>query len=345
MGAQWRNRRPEALADARHRLKSAIREQQFQQFVFWRQWATLKQYAAGFGVRLIGDVPIFVASDSVDVWAHPELFWLDDAGRPTVVAGVPPDYFSRTGQLWGNPLHRWDAHKQSGYAWWIARLRSAMHCMDLVRLDHFRGFEGYWEIPAGQPTAELGRWVKGPDADFFTAVQNALGKLPLIAENLGVITPEVEALRKRFRLPGMRVLQFAFSGPDNTFLPHHHRRNTVAYTGTHDNDTTIGWYNTAPDEEKAYMRDYLGHDVTEPAWDLIRLAWSSVAKIVIAPLQDVLNLGTEARMNFPGKAEGNWAWRFSERVLSADVRDRLAKLTEIYDRAPKAAKDHADRPT
>jgi 4-alpha-glucanotransferase len=249
-----------------------------------------------------------------------------------VVAGVPPDYFSATGQLWGNPHYDWAAMKKSGYAWWIARMKAALTQVDLVRLDHFRGFEAYWEIPAENVTAEIGQWVPGPGADLLTALRDALGSLPLIAEDLGVITPGVEALRDQFNLPGMRILQFAFSGPDNRFLPHHYTRNTVVYTGTHDNDTTIGWYDEAGEGERWFLHRYLPNVGNDIAWDLIRTAWSSVADYAVAPLQDLLRLPTAARMNFPGRPAGNWTWRFTTGQVTPALVDRLGDLTGLYSR-------------
>jgi 4-alpha-glucanotransferase len=246
---------------------------------------------------------------------------------------VPPDYFSATGQLWGNPLYDWERLRQTGYAWWVARLRSALRHVDLVRLDHFRGFEAYWEVPAGMATAEVGCWVKGPGADLFEALRRALGGLPILAEDLGLITREVEELRDHLQLPGMRILQFAFGGAtEDRFLPHNYDYNTVVYTGTHDNDTTHGWYATLGERESHFLRRYVGRGDGDVAWDLIRLAWGSVADYALAPLQDVLSLGTEARMNLPGRPAGNWGWRFSEGMLTPEVLDRLAGMTEIYSR-------------
>jgi 4-alpha-glucanotransferase len=338
-GADWRQwprdlllRNPLALDRARRDLRGPVGRYKFEQFLFARQWKALKDYAGERGVRLMGDAPIFVSSDSADVWANPELFLLDEQRRPTAVAGVPPDYFSPTGQLWGNPLYDWDAMRRTGYAWWVARLRAALELVDLVRLDHFRGFEAYWEVPAGMPTAEKGRWVRGPGDDLFEVVRSALGGLPLVAEDLGLITPDVEALRARLGLPGMRILQFAFGGPDNRYLPHHYEHNTVVYTGTHDNDTTAGWYASLPEHERAFLHRYLpglGQDV---AWDLIRLAWSSVADYALAPLQDLLSLPTQARMNSPGRAAGNWSWRFTAGQVTPALIDRLADLTALYSR-------------
>ena len=271
-----RRRVPGAIEEARRIHAEGMERQVFYQFLFFRQWEVLRRHAAGKGVRIIGDVPIFVAPDSADLWARPDLFKLDEAQRPARVAGVPPDYFSPTGQLW-NPLYRWEAHAATGFAWWAARLRAILEWVDLVRLDHFRGFAAAWEIPADSPTAEMGRWEPGPGAAFFETMREKLGSLPVIAEDLGVITPEVIELRDRFELPGMKVLQFAFSGPDNLFLPHVFPQNCVVYTGTHDNDTSRGWFRSAPDEERDFCRRYLGRDGTDIAWDLIRAkkSWPS----------------------------------------------------------------------
>ncbi|HEV3258287.1 MAG TPA: 4-alpha-glucanotransferase [Gemmataceae bacterium] len=339
-GASWQEWPPElilrespALQRGRQQLADRVGLHKFRQFLFFRQWRDLKTYANARGIKLIGDVPIFIASDSADVWANPQLFQLDEKRQPRVVAGVPPDYFSATGQLWGNPLYDWKAMKQAGYAWWVARLRATLEQVDLIRLDHFRGFEAYWEVQAGRPTAEFGRWVKGPGADLIGTLREALGGLPLIAEDLGVITPEVEALREQFDLPGMRILQFAFGGAaEDRFLPHNYERHTVAYTGTHDNDTTRGWYEAITEEERHHLRRYSARDGSDVAWDLIRLAWASVADWALAPLQDVLDLGTEARMNLPGRPWGNWCWRYTEDLLSPEVLDRLGDMTELYGR-------------
>ena len=325
-----RSRVPAALGEMRQSLASAILRFKFLQFLFFRQWNAVKAYARQLGIKIIGDMPIFVAIDSADVWAHPDLFYLDEAGRPTVVAGVPPDYFSPTGQLWGNPLYRWEVHQASGYSWWLERIKSTLKQVDIVRIDHFRGFAGYWEIPAGSPTAEKGRWVSAPGTDFFDVVQNNLGNLPILAEDLGLITPDVIELRERFELPGMKILQFSFSGPDNIFLPHNLPRNCVVYTGTHDNDTTVGWYETAPEEEKDYARRYLNVDGRDFAWDLIRAAWRSVSLFALAPMQDFLGLGTEARMNYPSRLGGNWEWRLLESDLSDSLQGRIKELNWLY---------------
>lgn len=340
-GAAWNQfeldlvtRQPEALHRARRELAEQISTIEFIQYQFFRQWGSVKQYANSRGVRIMGDIPIFVAYDSADVWANQELFYLDEKGNPTVVAGVPPDFFSETGQLWGNPLYRWDRLKATGYAWWVARLRQSLSMVDLVRIDHFRGFEAYWEVPASEKTAVRGRWVKGPGADLFTVVAKELGPLPIVVEDLGLITEEVINLREELGYPGMKVLQFAFGDTaQNPYLPHNYEKNCVVYTGTHDNDTTWGWYRTLPDWMKDRIRRYLARDDQDIVWDLIRLASSSVADMAIFPLQDVLNLGSEARMNFPGKAEGNWAWRVRSEQLTDDVAARLAELTLLYGRA------------
>ncbi len=326
-------RKPAALQKVRQDLADPMALHRFRQFLFYRQWRALKEYARQRNIRLIGDVPIFVADDSADVWINPELFLLDSRRQPAFISGVPPDYFSNTGQLWGNPLYNWQAHQSSGYAWWTARLRAALAQVDLVRLDHFRGFEAYWEVPAGQATAQNGRWVKGPGADFLRVLRDQLGGLPLIAEDLGVITPEVRQLRLEFNLPGMRILQFAFGGaPERRFLPHRHVRNTVVYTGTHDNDTTHGWYETLTPDELSFLRRYAPSTDNDISWDLIRLAWMSVADYAITPLQDVFSLGSEARMNRPGRPWGNWRWRFRADMLTETMLDRLAELTETYER-------------
>ncbi len=341
-GAPWptwetdiRQRETQALEAARRSLAEAIEKQAFFQFLFFSQWRNLKNYANQRGVRIIGDIPIFVAHDSAEVWAHPELFFLDEHGNPTVVAGVPPDYFSATGQLWGNPLYRWDVHAQDGYAWWLARLRTVLELVDIVRLDHFRGFAAYWEIPAGEETAINGRWTPGPGAAFFTAVEAALGSLPLIAEDLGEITPDVVALREQFHLPGMKILVFAFSDDArNPFLPHNYPQNCVVYTGTHDNDTATGWYQRAPEKERDFARRYLARDGHDIAWDLIRAAWSSVAVFSIAPLQDLLSLDNSARMNYPSRAGGNWQWRMPAHALTEALRYRLQEQNRLYGRTP-----------
>jgi 4-alpha-glucanotransferase len=330
-------REPGPLTRARERLEDAIGRHRLGQFLFFRQWQGLREHAKTSGVRIVGDAPIFVAHDSADLWAHRELFRLDARGLPEVVAGVPPDYFSSTGQLWGNPLYDWEALSRTGYRWWIDRLRMAHRLVDLVRLDHFIGFERYWEVPAGSATAQGGRWMPGPGAGLLDAVRAALGGLPVIAEDLGLVTPEVEALRLRYGLPGMRVLQFAFAGAvEARFLPHRYDRNTVVYTGTHDNDTTRGWFASATPRERQLLQRYLGREVREEdaSWELVRLAWASVADLAVAPLQDLLSLGSEARMNLPGSATGNWRWRLLPDQLGDALLDRLAELTATYGREP-----------
>jgi 4-alpha-glucanotransferase len=272
----------------------------------------------------------------VDVWSHREVFQLDENGQPTVVAGVPPDYFSKTGQRWGNPLYRWDALAKTGYRWWLNRIHAVLEYVDIARIDHFRGLAGYWEIPASEPTAVNGTWRKGPGTDFFEAVRKEFGRdLPIIAEDLGMITPDVLALRDQFELPGMKVLQFAFgSGHSNAFLPHNFTQNFVVYTGTHDNDTTRGWYESTDEAAKHHVRRYVGTDGKDIAWDLIRVASESVADLAIFPYQDVLNLGTEGRMNRPGEAAGNWDWRFRWDEVAPEAASRLLELTELFGRAP-----------
>jgi 4-alpha-glucanotransferase len=342
-------RQPAALRNWSSRLAEAIDGEAFSQFQFHRQWRSLKRYANARGIRLMGDVPIFVAHDSADVWVNQNLFHLDDRGRPTHVAGVPPDYFSATGQLWGNPLYRWDRLGADGYAWWLARLRHALGQFDLVRLDHFRGFEAFWEIPALAETAAAGRWVAGPGSAFFRRLVDVLGPLPLVAEDLGVITPAVDALRDEFGFPGMRILQFAFGDDPKSsdYRPHNFPRNCVVYTGTHDNDTTAGWFHSQAgtgttrtaaqiSRERETTLHYLGTDGHDISWDLIRLALASVADTAIVPVQDILSLGTRARMNLPGTAVGNWCWRFQTGDLAPASADRLGELATLYDRRPQA---------
>lgn len=333
-----RQRDPDALAQARQAHARAIDWQQFLQFLFFRHWARLKAYANEHGIKIIGDAPIFVAFDSADVWAHQQRFFLDAHGNPSVVAGVPPDYFSPTGQRWGNPLYRWSTMASDGYAWWVARLRASFSQVDILRLDHFRGFAAYWEVPATEETAMNGRWVKGPGADLFAHLERALGHLPIIAEDLGLITPDVHALRDQFDFPGMKVLQFAFGEPENPYLPHYHVPNCVVYTGTHDNNTSVGWFQDLSEPEREQVRAYLGRDGADIAWDLIRLALMSVADLAIVPFQDVLRLGADARMNTPGHLGQNWAWRFRSEALNEGLAGGLRFLTAIYDRLPAALK-------
>jgi 4-alpha-glucanotransferase len=328
-------RDPVAMEIARRELADAIAAQQFRQFLFFRQWNNLREHARRLGVKVFGDAPIFVAPDSADVWGNPDQFLLDKDRRPKVVAGVPPDYFSATGQLWGNPLYDWDRMKADGYAWWIARIKANLRQVDLVRLDHFRGFEAAWHIPANAKTAQVGEWIKGPGADLLTALKRALGGLSLVAEDLGLISKEVHALRDDFQLPGMYILQFAYGGAvEFRFLPHNHIRNAVVYTGTHDNDTTLGWWNAITENERQFLRRYDPHVDEDPVWHLIRTAWASVADFAIVPMQDVLTLGSEARMNVPGTPSGNWTWRMTDEQLTSPALGRLAELTELYYRQP-----------
>lgn len=323
----------EACRQASDALGAEIGAQKYQQWQFWRQWHRVRSYADAHGIGIIGDVPIFVAHDSADVWCNQHLFLLDSSGRPRVVAGVPPDYFSQTGQLWGNPLYNWDAMADEGYGWWIARIRHLLTQFDRVRIDHFRGFEASWQVPASARTAREGSWVAGPGARFFEAVRAAIGGVPFIAEDLGVITPQVEALRDQFGLPGMKVLQFAFdSDASNPYLPHNHLSNSIVYTGTHDNDTTLGWSSALSPAVRKAMTSYLGSSGKTPAEDLIRTALMSVAQMAILPMQDLLGLASEARMNRPGTSEGNWGWRMQPGCLTADLAAGWSELLSRYGR-------------
>jgi 4-alpha-glucanotransferase len=328
-------------------LRDDIDAHKFFQFLFFKQWFGLKSYCNERGISVIGDVPIFVAEDSADVWTNPHQFKLDGNGRPLVVAGVPPDYFSATGQYWGNPLYHWDHMLADGFKWWIERVRAALQIVDIARIDHFRGFAACWEIPGGDKTAERGRWVEAPGREMFTAIKQALGDLPIIAEDLGVITPDVEKLRDDFGLPGMRILQFAFSSDTkNQDLPHNYHRNVVVYTGTHDNDTTVGWFNSVAGEgstrtakqisaERDFCLRYLHTTGAEIQWDFIRTVLASVANTAIIPLQDLLGLGTDARMNLPNSTSGNWTWRYQANALTGEHSERLKGLTDTYGRAGK----------
>ncbi|GAB4110179.1 MAG: 4-alpha-glucanotransferase [Roseiflexaceae bacterium] len=342
-GAAWNHwepalaaREPAAIEQAKHHLVAEeYTFQAYQQWLFFRQWGNLRRYANERGIKIIGDIPIFVAYDSADVWANPELFFLDHQGNPTVVAGVPPDYFSETGQRWGNPLFRWDVLAEQGYAWWIDRVRSVLSLVDIVRLDHFRGFAAYWEVPAHEETAMNGRWVDGPGAQLFSAMEQALGKLPIIAEDLGLITPDVDALRLQFNFPGMKVLQFGFGGTgEDPYLPHNHAPGYVVYTGTHDNDTTLGWWRACSDAERTFTQLYLGRDGSDISWDLIRVALASVSNTAVVPLQDLFILGSEARMNLPGRLGGNWGWRYTSDMLRPEIAERMRLLTKLYGRLP-----------
>lgn len=336
-----------AMAAISEELFDAIQAEKFYQFLFFRQWEALKEYANRHGVKIIGDVPIFVALDSADVWCNQSKFKLNDDGSPRVVAGVPPDYFSKTGQLWGNPIYNWESMKADGFHWWIARVAHTLKTNDIVRIDHFRGFAASWEVPGGDKTAENGRWVDVPGKELFLALKRALGELPVIAEDLGVITPDVEELRDGFGFPRMKILQFAFGGDANNHdLPHNYTSNCVAYTGTHDNDTTVGWWlsqagagSTRDAEEISHERDfclkYLNTDGDEIHWEMIRAAWASVAHTAIAPLQDLLGLGTEGRMNLPASTAGNWFWRFQKDALTPEIAERLRELSETFGRNQK----------
>lgn len=350
-GAAWTawprplvRREPGALEHARRTLAREVRYHQFVQFVFAEQWRALKAYANRHGIRIFGDLPIYVAHDSADVWGHQDLFFLDDDGQPTVVAGVPPDYFSETGQRWGNPLYRWDRMQQQGFPWWTRRLEAALRQVDILRLDHFRGFGAYWEIPADEETAVRGRWVPAPGAALFETARQRLGKLPVVAENLGIITPDVVALMEHFDFPGMAVLQFAFDSDTRSgFLPHHYTRNLVAYTGTHDNDTMMGWWKKPPPSQppdeavraRRFAHAYLhleGVPEAELPWAFVRAIMASVAQLALFPVQDVLGLGSEARLNTPGSDRGNWAWRLPEGALDVALARRLRHLTCLYGR-------------
>ena len=341
-------RKTKALREAAKSLVDECNFWRFCQWCFDEQWMALKRYANERGVRIVGDMPIFVSAHSADVWAHQRLFDLDASGHPRVIAGVPPDYFSATGQRWGNPLYRWDEHAKDGYAWWSERMRRALKLTDLVRIDHFRGFESYWEIPADAPTAVTGRWLPGPGLAFFTEIRKALGlksakdrsEFRVIAEDLGIITPEVTALRKSAGFPGMRILQFAFDGhSDNTYLPHNFDPHTVVYTGTHDNDTTRGWWQSLSEQDRRYVRRYLGVSGELIHWDLIHAASASVAAVSIVPMQDVLGLDASARMTLPGTTEGSWEWRFSWEQVAPWHAERLAEMGRLHGRTPRRKSD------
>jgi 4-alpha-glucanotransferase len=327
------DRADDAIAHARIELADEIRFHEYIQWLFFAQWATVREAAHARGIRIMGDVPIYVAADSADVWVNREIFQLDERGEPTVVSGVPPDYFSETGQRWGNPLYRWDLLQQTNYRWWVSRVRAALRFADILRVDHFRGFAAYWEIPANEPTAINGRWMPGPGRDLFDAIRVALGDLPIVAEDLGFITPEVHALRKAIGVPGMKILQFAFAQANSSHLPHCYDHNTVAYTGTHDNDTARGWYEEASAEEREAVETYLGvTNADDIAWSLIRAAYTSVAETAIVPAQDILNLGTDARMNMPGEEHDNWSWRLGSDALTTEHAERLRRLAEVSGR-------------
>lgn len=343
-------REPRALGHARKEHHLAIEAHKFYQFLFFKQWRKLKAYCNERNIKIIGDIPIFVAYDSADVWTNPELFKLDKKGNPTVVAGVPPDYFSETGQLWGNPLYNWTKMRESGYLWWIHRVKSVLELFDIIRLDHFRGFAASWEVPFGEKTAKNGKWVPTPGRDLFTVLKATLGELPIIAEDLGVITPDVVALRDDFGFPGMRILQFAFGGDtENHDLPHNYLRNSVVYTGTHDNDTTVGWFNSQAnlgstrtaeqiEHEHRFCLEYLNSKGKHIHWDFIRAVMASVAMFAIVPLQDVLGLGSSARMNLPASEKGNWNWRFQATDINLEMASQLRKMAKVYGRIPPHTK-------
>jgi 4-alpha-glucanotransferase len=339
-------RDPAALKNYRRTLKDRMECQKFQQFEFYRQWDALRKYCNERGILIMGDIPIYVSHESADVWAHPEQFCLDQDGKPTEVSGVPPDYFSETGQLWGNPIYRWTKMERSGFKWWIERFRGTFRLFDLVRLDHFRGFEAYWSVPATEETAMNGRWIKAPGAKLFRTAQKKLGELRVVAENLGDISLEVEQMRRQFGFPGMAVLQFGFGTDPQaaTFRPHNFERELFAYTGTHDNDTVMGWWNSeggdstrTPEHvrrEKAIAQQYLGPSDEPINWKLIRMLFSSIARLAIVPMQDVLGLGSQSRMNMPGLARGNWGWRMADEAFTRKHQERLRGLAEIYERVP-----------
>jgi 4-alpha-glucanotransferase len=343
-GASWyqwdaplAKREKEAIKKAQEKLNELIFYYKFTQFQFFQQWSELKNYANMVGIDIIGDIPIYVAHDSADVWSNPEIFALDPkTGEASLMAGVPPDYFSETGQLWGNPVYNWEELEKQGFKWWLQRFEALLDYVDIIRIDHFRGFEGFWAVPQGEENAINGEWVKASGDAFFTTLQNKLGKLPILAEDLGIITPEVEALRDKFEFPGMKVLHFAFgSDPGNSFLPFNVPRNSVIYTGTHDNDTTVGWFKTANDWEKRNLSLYIGSYSPDGIhWDLIRLALSSVANQAIIPFQDVLGLNTDARMNYPSTAEGNWEWRYRKEAIYQEMITKLQILTNLFGRSP-----------
>ncbi|HEX5572544.1 MAG TPA: 4-alpha-glucanotransferase, partial [Ktedonobacterales bacterium] len=332
---RFAQRSPQSRAEARRHLADEIELHTFAQFLFFRQWDALRAAAHARDIQIIGDLAIFVAHDSADVWSHPEFFELDSEGQPTAVAGVPPDYFSETGQRWGNPLYRWDVLRAADYGWWVDRVQQALRIYDIIRLDHFRGFEAYWSVPATEPTAVNGAWMPGPGAEVFHAIRAALGEAPFIAEDLGVITPEVRALQAELGFPGMRVLQFAFaSDAQNHDLPHNYIPDAVVYTGTHDNDTTRGWFEATEGHERAFALDYLDVSPDEVVHAMIRAAYGSVARLALVPLQDALDLGSETRMNFPSRPDGNWEWRVTAEALSSERAAWLKRLATLFGRYP-----------
>jgi 4-alpha-glucanotransferase len=342
---QWKRRDPQALEALSREHREELDVDRALQFAFWTQWRAIHQTCRNHGIKIIGDVAIFVNFDSADVWAHPELFLLDEDLKPVVVSGVPPDFFSETGQRWGNPLYNWEKLREAGYEWWIQRMRWATSACDYIRLDHFRGFEAYWEIPAEEETAATGRWVDGPKGGLFDALAHALGKLPFIAEDLGIITEGVTALREHYGMPGMRILQFGWSDQGaHAYLPHMYEKNTVVYTGTHDNDTTLGWWRgCATESEKKAVRTYLRPCDDGVVWAFIRAAMTSVADLAVFPLQDPLELDSETRMNTPSATEGNWQWRYSDDQLRSEIACKLSKLTDVTDRIPSRVAEQSER--
>ncbi len=337
---QWedplKRREPEAIQAIQALLHEEIDFNKFQQFLFFKQWIAVREYASNHKVRIIGDIPLYVALDSADAWANPELFEFNGQLNPVRVGGVPPDYFSETGQLWGNPLFRWDVLKAQGYRWWIDRIRTNLFLYDIIRIDHFRGFAAYWAVPYGEKTAINGKWIPCPGKEFFEALRNEFGDLPIIAEDLGVITPDVEELRDSFGLPGMKILQFAFDSSEaNDYIPYNYVKNCIVYTGTHDNDTVVGWFENASAADRAYVLDYLNTNDHDIHWSFIRLAWASVANTAILPMQDLLGLKTSARMNLPGTTRDNWQWRVAADAFTPELAAKLAHLTVTYGRTKK----------
>jgi 4-alpha-glucanotransferase len=337
---QWEDplklRDPEALRAMQTLVHDETDFQKFLQYVFFRQWMAVKEYAHRHKIRIIGDIPLYIALDSADAWANPEIFEFDENRNPIRVGGVPPDYFSETGQLWGNPLYRWDVLKQTGYRWWVDRIRTNLSLYDIIRIDHFRGFAAYWAVPAGEKTAINGEWVPCDGKDFFEKMEAEFGELPIIAEDLGVITPDVEELRDGFKLPGMKILEFAFDSSEaNDYLPHNYTRNSIVYTGTHDNETVVGWFRNASPEDRKLVLDYLNTGENEIHWSFVRLAWAAVSYTAIVPLQDLLGLDNSARMNLPGTTVNNWKWRARHSHFTGEMADRLAHLTLLFGRSKK----------
>ncbi|MCX6282164.1 MAG: 4-alpha-glucanotransferase [Bacteroidetes bacterium] len=332
-----KTREPGALKEAENRLSSKIDFHKFLQFLFFKQWTSVKDYAKKHKIRIIGDIPLYISLDSSDAWANPGEFEFDGELKPIRVGGVPPDYFSETGQLWGNPLFRWDIMKHNNYKWWMDRIRTNLTLYDVIRIDHFRGFAAYWAVPYAEETAIKGEWIPGPGKDFFSALKNEFGDLPIIAEDLGVMTPDVEDLRDSFGLPGMKILEFAFDSSEaNEYIPYSYNKNCIVYTGTHDNDTVVGWFKKASEDDRKQVLDYIHCDDKDIHWSFVRLAWSSVANIAIVPMQDLLGLDSEARMNLPGTTGGNWNWRAREADFPAELATALAALTSLYGRSRKS---------